>query len=465
MTPTHVIVDGSNIATEGRSTPSLAQLDSAVRAYQEEFPGVEAIVVVDATFGHRIDLGERKSYDDAVAHGELVSPPAGAIGRGDAFLLRVAERVDGQVLSNDSFQEFHGEHPWLFDADRLMGGKPVPGVGWIFTPRTPVRGPTSRAAVSAARRGSGPEAEPAPPRPGRANKAARKAAASSLVTTKEDTLSAAPRPASAPRGAKKAATTGPVADTAKGGRAKGSRPATGSTAKGAATKAAKGAATKTAKGSATKAAKGDATKVAKGTATKAAKGAATKTAKGTTTKTAKGAATKAAKRDATKVAKVTATKAAAAAPAAKSAPAKGALTAFSRPSSRRRGRAGHAVHDAIKAATTEALSSPAAPAQRERTPRGPRDIVNDPLTFLTFVTEHPMGSVVEGTVTSFTSHGANVDVGGMQCYVPLAGLGDPAPTRARDVLERGTPRQFTLVGLDAGRRVPELALASDTPGG
>ena len=34
----HVIVDGSNIATEGRSLPSLAQLDEAVRAFLEEYP-------------------------------------------------------------------------------------------------------------------------------------------------------------------------------------------------------------------------------------------------------------------------------------------------------------------------------------------------------------------------------------------------------------------------------------------
>ena len=30
------------------------------------------------------------------------------------------------MLSNDSFQEFHAEHPWLFDEGRLIGGKPVP---------------------------------------------------------------------------------------------------------------------------------------------------------------------------------------------------------------------------------------------------------------------------------------------------------------------------------------------------
>ena len=31
MAPSYVVVDGSNIATEGRSVPSLAQLDEAVR--------------------------------------------------------------------------------------------------------------------------------------------------------------------------------------------------------------------------------------------------------------------------------------------------------------------------------------------------------------------------------------------------------------------------------------------------
>ena len=139
MASSYVVVDGSNIATEGRSVPSLAQLDDAVRQFQAEFPGTEVIVVVDATFGHRIDPSERKAFDEAVAHAELVSPPAGAVGRGDAFLLRVAERVGAQVLSNDSFQEFHAEHPWLFDEGRLIGGKPVPCVGWIFTPRSPVR--------------------------------------------------------------------------------------------------------------------------------------------------------------------------------------------------------------------------------------------------------------------------------------------------------------------------------------
>ena len=109
-----VVVDGSNLATEGRSTPSLAQLDEAVRAFHAERPNDEIIVVVDASFGYRIDESERKIFEEAEEAGEIVSPPAGAIGRGDGFLLRIADRIDADVLSNDSFQEFHGEHEWLF---------------------------------------------------------------------------------------------------------------------------------------------------------------------------------------------------------------------------------------------------------------------------------------------------------------------------------------------------------------
>jgi len=149
------------LATEGRSSPSLKQLDEAVRAYAAEDPGSSIIVVVDATFEHRVSEAERDEVRQAMLNGEIVSPPAGAIGRGDAFVLRIAERTGAVVLSNDSFQEFHGEHPWLFHDGRLIGGKPVPGVGWIFTPRLPIRGPKSRAATAEAKTKKDPESAPA----------------------------------------------------------------------------------------------------------------------------------------------------------------------------------------------------------------------------------------------------------------------------------------------------------------
>lgn len=285
MAPTkqHFVIDGSNLATEGRTTPSLAQLQEAVKAFRTEYPSGSMTVVVDASFPHRIDESEHAAFERAEAGGELVSPPAGAIGRGDGFLLQIADRTGATVVSNDSFQEFHAEYAWLFDVSRLIGGKPVPGVGWIFSLRSPVRGPTSRRATR-----------------NRDDKA-------------EDGAKP-PKPTQPPK-------------------------------------------------------------------------------------------------------KVTA---------------------------------------AIAAATADALSP------RRRRPRrrkGPSpEAVNDPAPFLRFLIDHRLGAEVDGTVDEFASHGAFVASGGVRAYIPLSAMGEPPPTRARDVLEKGETRRFVVQAVDAPRRAIELAL-------
>jgi hypothetical protein len=192
--PDHFVVDGSNIATEGRSQPSLSQLNEAVLAFMDDHHGAIVTVVVDATFGHRIDKKEVKAFDEAVANNELVTPPAGAIGRGDAFVLTIANKANAGVLSNDSFQEFHGEYDWLFDEGRLIGGKPVPHVGWVFVARTPVRGPKSRQSVREAKSGATTDAKE------RANRRVR--AKDESAAAEPDT----PKPARARRGRSAAAT-------------------------------------------------------------------------------------------------------------------------------------------------------------------------------------------------------------------------------------------------------------------
>ncbi len=284
MAREHIVVDGSNIATEGRSAPSLAQLENAVAELRRERPEAEVTVVVDATFSHRIDQSELARFEEAALKGDYVHPPAGAIGRGDAFLLRIAEKIDATVLSNDSFQEFHGEHPWLFDRGRLFGATPVPGIGWIFSPRTPVRGPKSRRAV----RETGGD-----------DKAKRR------------------------------------------------------------------------------------------------------------------------------------------------------------------------VSKAIEAATKEAVD-PKRPAKKEPAGRtaGRRQptvvataaAVNDPLTFVSFIADHPLGTEVSGQVDSYTSHGAVVMVDSTQCYLPLANMAEPPPRSAREVVKKKEVRSFVVVALDPQRRGVELAL-------
>ncbi|MEY4175298.1 MAG: hypothetical protein RI900_2463 [Actinomycetota bacterium] len=177
--PKHVVVDGSNIATEGRDRPSLRQLNEAVLAFMTEQPDALVTVVVDATFGHRIDPKEVAEFDEAVANNELVAPPAGAIGRGDGFVLSIANKVHANILTNDSYQEFHAEYPWLFDEGRLIGGKPVPHIGWVFVKRLPVRGPTSRKVTAEAKRKGRPSDESpksTQPKPAEAKPATARAA-------------------------------------------------------------------------------------------------------------------------------------------------------------------------------------------------------------------------------------------------------------------------------------------------
>jgi hypothetical protein len=436
MTETHhVVVDGSNLATEGRTTPSLAQLDEAVRAYLAEDPSAEIVVVVDASFGHRIDPAERSQLEAAELHGEVVAPPAGAIGRGDAFVLRIAERTGAVVLSNDSFQEFHEEHPWLFEEGRLVGGKPVPGVGWIFTPRRPVRGPRSRKATRDADADGDTDVDDQLSAPrkaaevAKALKRATKAPASGRVKAAAKALEAKPAKKKASKATKPAKAHGVKAQGAKaqGVKAQGAKKDKASL-------------------------RVDSPRRAKGAPEAAAKGAKKSAGKD------KPKVNKSAKAEKTRSKET-------------GAPTKSATA--------RRGRRPVDFRAAIDQATEEVLAPSPPPGQSkpddEKIGKGkrrrrvePPPAVNEPLAFITFVAAHPLGSTFEGVVASFTSHGAMVDVGlgdggVLHCYAPLAGLGVPAPRAAREVLTRGEHRDFSLVGLDPPRRMAELALPEFAP--
>ena len=173
--------------------PSLKQLNEAIASYRGDHPEALITVVVDATFGHRIDPKEAAQFEKAIETNEFVAPPAGAVGRGDGFILSIADKVNATILSNDSYQEFHGEYGWLFDDGRLVGGKPVPHVGWVFVNRSPVRGPTSRRSVK--------EQRVVDKSPGRGRGQKRSGEASAAVIGAATADAPMPIPKSAPPGA------------------------------------------------------------------------------------------------------------------------------------------------------------------------------------------------------------------------------------------------------------------------
>jgi hypothetical protein len=317
----HLVVDGSNIATESRTLPSLAQLDEAVRAVQAEDPDRQVTVIVDATFAHRIDSSERKTFEEANDAGEIIMPPAGAVGRGDAFILQVAEKADAAVLSNDSFQEFHGEHPWLFEEGRLIGGKPVGDVGWVFVDRVPVRGPASRRATRGSR------------------------------------------------------------DTKKSSRSSGSG-----------------------------------------------------RSKKTASRSAQGPPPK---------------------PSASN-PPPGPKERRSKPadqsSDRRKGQRRTTEDAGKKASTSKKTAAKSKNDSRKSQGKNKYEALNSPHEFMLFVTQHSIGDEVSGVVERFSSHGCYLRASSAQCYLPSSEMGDPPPTRARDVVALGQTIIVKVESLDSDRR-------------
>ncbi len=300
-----VVVDGSNIATEGRTIPSLKQLNEAVLAFMEENPDDKISVVVDATFGHRIDPKEIDDFNEAVENNEIVAPPAGAVGRGDGFVLAIADKKSATILSNDSYQEFHGQYDWLFDEGRLIGGKPVPNIGWVFILRVPVRGPKSRQSVKDAKR------KRSDVRPTKASKEAN-------------------QPMPVPKAPPPGATLG---DRGTKGRRRGSG----------------------------------------------------------------------------------------------------------------RGAAKEVAPALVPSATSTSVSTP------------PQH-TNDLLSFLGFVEHHPVGSTVNGTVVSYSSHGAYVAIGDVFGYVPMRLMSDPPPRSAREMIGMSDAVSLVVAGFNPGRRGIDLAL-------
>ena len=437
MAPSHVVVDGSNLATEGRTLPSLSQLEEAIAAYEAEQPDAELIVVVDATFEHRIDEKDRERFKAKELNGELTAPPAGAVGRGDAFILLIAKKMDAVVLSNDSFQEFHGEHPWLFEEGRLIGGKPVPGVGWIFTPRNPVRGPKSRAATKASAKRAGPVKKLSVTRP------------DGSKPKLGDTLTPAAPVLEAPRNVRVYELAKELGLENKQVLALAAQQGVKATSHSSSIDAAGAASIRAAH--ADRKVKASELLEELGIELKALKelGAAAgiKVASPATPLTAADA--ERLRQQASKGAARAASTARALAEVSQGEEGAG------EPSTRRRRRRRRSGGGEQSAAPASAPLEKAA-----------ASLVNEPLDLVTFLATHNVGSLVDGVVSSFTSHGAMVEVPlgpdrSFHCYVRTVNLGNPPPTRARDAIRKAERYRFEVLSIDAASRVAELRLVLD----
>jgi hypothetical protein len=119
-----------------------------------------------------------------------------------------------------------------------------------------------------------------------------------------------------------------------------------------------------------------------------------------------------------------------------------------------------AAEKAAEKVAEKATEKTAKRATKSRPPAGPEP-VNEQIVYANFVVEHPVGTPVDGTVERFASHGAYVLLGQARGYVALRDLGNPPPRSAREVLNLGETRPFTVHRFDPARRGIDVIPAGD----
>ena len=82
------------------------------------------------------------------------------------------------------------------------------------------------------------------------------------------------------------------------------------------------------------------------------------------------------------------------------------------------------------------------------------------MPFLEFVEHHPIGTSVNGTVDSYSSHGAYIIIGDsdVRGYVPLRLMADPAPRSAKSVMKVGESVTVVVVSFAPTRRSIDCAV-------
>jgi len=109
---TTAVVDGANVAYAEKSDEGAPKVSNVV-AMGEALKGLGHgfLVIIDATLRHEVDDPEQLEalLDDR----SLRQAPAGT--DADYFILETAERFDAWVVSNDEFEGWDEEYPWIHD--------------------------------------------------------------------------------------------------------------------------------------------------------------------------------------------------------------------------------------------------------------------------------------------------------------------------------------------------------------
>lgn len=102
------VVDGANVAYEATGgMPQLSQLVEMRQTLVEQ--GFDPVVIVDASLHHEID--DPDQLEGLLDQGSVLQAPAGATA--DYFVLEVAAELGAIVVSNDQFEQYRSDYPWI----------------------------------------------------------------------------------------------------------------------------------------------------------------------------------------------------------------------------------------------------------------------------------------------------------------------------------------------------------------
>lgn len=104
------VIDGANVAyieRDEEGAPMVANLMEVRSALVKM--GFKVIIIVDASLRYQIDNPERlESLLD-----EQIVRQAPADSDADYFIIELAKEMDALVVSNDEFEQYREENPWI----------------------------------------------------------------------------------------------------------------------------------------------------------------------------------------------------------------------------------------------------------------------------------------------------------------------------------------------------------------
>ena len=124
------VIDGANIAYAEKSKEGAPKVSNilAVRAALEKM-GYEPIVIVDASLIYEIDDPQQLEalMDQQVVRQVPAQTDA------DYFIIETAENADAIIVSNDEYEPYKRDHPWL--EERRVPVMIVNGKAELYEPK------------------------------------------------------------------------------------------------------------------------------------------------------------------------------------------------------------------------------------------------------------------------------------------------------------------------------------------